>query len=390
MGGDVSVQSEYGKGSVFTVFFSQHIADSRPMGNLEHRVFTQTSPDGIKFIAPGFRLLIVDDLQTNLKVAEGLLAPYSMDISTCLSGAEAIDSIRENDFDLVLMDHMMPEMDGVEAVAHIRRLEGKRFKKLPIIALTANAMSGMREMFLQHGFNDYLSKPIETSKLNEIMKRWIPGEKRQQASEEEKNAPQVTDLVIEGLDTRQGLARSGGSVAAYRQVLESYCRDAAERLEILGTVPAPGNLNLFTIHFHALKSASASIGAQALSEELAFLEAAGQRGDLPAVAGRLDNCREDLAGLVERIRAALAAETGGPEEESATPLDKVALLRLKEALEAEKVGLADDILNELAAQPLDPAVKKQLSVISEHILMFEFKEASDEVDVLAHAEDTHK
>jgi HPt (histidine-containing phosphotransfer) domain-containing protein len=213
-------------------------------------------------------------------------------------------------------------------------------------------------------------------------------------SGEGKNAPQAVFFVIEGVDTQKGLARSGCSMEAYRKVLESYCRDAAERLDILKDVPDGETLKLFIIHFHALKSASASIGAQALSEDLAFLEAAGKRGDLAAITERFDNCRKDLAALVERIRAVLAPERtderlpeepGGSAEKFAASLDKAALLRLKDALETEKVSLADDILKEFATQPLDPAVKMQLSAISDHILLFEFKEAAGEVDILARA-----
>jgi signal transduction histidine kinase/DNA-binding NarL/FixJ family response regulator/HPt (histidine-containing phosphotransfer) domain-containing protein len=389
MDGDITVESEYGKGSIFTVMLSQLVVDDRPIGFLDKISISRVETCSSKFSAPGFRVLIVDDLETNLQVAEGLLAPYNLDVSACLSGAEAIVRIRENDFDLVLMDHMMPEMDGIEAVAHIRALEGERFKKLPIIALTANAISGMHEMFLQNGFNDYLSKPIETAKLDAIMERWVPGEKRQRASVEVsvtgKNAPQALDFVIEGMDTRKGLVRSGGSVEAYRKVLEAYCRDAAERLEFLQGTPDTENLNLFTIHFHALKSASASIGAQALSKGLAFLEAAGKRGDLAAITRGLDSCREELAGLAERIQTALKSEKSpvetscepdGKREESTISLGKAALLRLREALETEKVSLADDILKELMAKEPDPVIRETLASIADHILVFEFSKAT--------------
>jgi signal transduction histidine kinase/response regulator RpfG family c-di-GMP phosphodiesterase len=393
MGGDVSVSSAYGKGSLFTATLMQNSAGDLPMGvrdilACENKCLKAHS---IRFTAPQAKILIVDDIATNLQVVSGLLSPYAVEIHTCADGEKAVEMVKSNEYDLVLMDHMMPGMDGMEATAAIRALERSYVNKMPIIALTANAISGMREIFLQNGFNDYLSKPIEISELNEIMDRWIPRDKRQQASMEEKNTSQAAGLVIEGMDTQKGLARSGGSVEAYRKVLESYCRDAAERLEILQAVPDGDNLNLFTIHFHALKSASASIGAQALSEELAFLEAAGKHGDLEAVIGRLDVCLKELAGLVERIYVTLESVrphegTSGTsceqEEKSADILDKAALLHLKEALEAEKVGLADDIVKELTARPLDLAVKTQLSAISDHILIFEFKKASGIIDNL--------
>jgi CheY-like chemotaxis protein len=130
------------------------------------------------FTAPDTRVLIVDDIATNLQIAKALLAPYKLQIDVCLSGAKALQLVQKKQYDLILMDHMMPEMDGIEAVRAIRALEKEREgsaggKPIPIIALTANAVVGMKEIFLQNGFSDYLSKPIEIGKLNEIITKWI-------------------------------------------------------------------------------------------------------------------------------------------------------------------------------------------------------------------------
>jgi signal transduction histidine kinase/CheY-like chemotaxis protein len=154
-------------------------------GKVDSRGYYEGSRVGstIRFAFPGARLLIVDDIATNLKVAEGLLAPYKTVVDTCLSGAEAIEKIQRNEYDIVFMDHMMPEMDGIEATAVIRAWEKeqqeKKGKGVPIIALTANAVAGMREMFIENGFNDFLAKPIDVSKLDEALDRWIPKEKRE-------------------------------------------------------------------------------------------------------------------------------------------------------------------------------------------------------------------
>jgi CheY-like chemotaxis protein/anti-sigma regulatory factor (Ser/Thr protein kinase) len=153
--------------------------------------FDNTGTDSvIRFSFPHARLLVVDDLATNLKVAEGLLAPYKAAVDTSLSGIQAIELVKravsENrEYDIVFMDHMMPEMDGIETTAAIRKLEmrneelGIGRKQIPIIALTANAVSGMKEMFIEKGFNDFLAKPIDVSKLDEMLARWIPKEKRE-------------------------------------------------------------------------------------------------------------------------------------------------------------------------------------------------------------------
>jgi CheY-like chemotaxis protein len=136
---------------------------------------------GAFFTAPNARVLVVDDIATNGRVVEGLMAPCKMRVDRCLSGPDAIRQVQEKDYDLVFMDHMMPGMDGIEATRAIRALPDAKYKNIPIIALTANAMVGMRQIFLENGFNDYLSKPIEMPKLNEILWKWIPEAKRQDA-----------------------------------------------------------------------------------------------------------------------------------------------------------------------------------------------------------------
>jgi CheY-like chemotaxis protein len=268
----------------------------------------------IRFIAPSACILIVDDIATNLKVAEGLLAPYKMDITTCLSGAHAIQLIQKHQYDIIFMDHMMPEMDGVAATKAIRAIPGEYFRNVPIIALTANAVSGMREMFLEKGFSDYLSKPIEMRKLNEIMAKWVPSEKRESAEpEEEDRAPlSVRRRMIDGVDMERGIRITGGSEKAYRGVLALFCKDASERMHVLREAPDGDNLPLFITQVHALKSAAGSIGAASLSDAAARLEEAGRRADMEAIHNGIDGFREALAGLVELIQAFLGhGEAGG-------------------------------------------------------------------------------
>ena len=132
------------------------------------------------FTAPEVKILVVDDIATNLMVVEGLLEPFGLNADFCESGKEAVEAVKVKDYDLILMDHMMPEMDGVEAVRIIREMGGA-FAALPIIALTANAIIGAKEMFLQNGFNDFLSKPIDIPKLNSVLAKWLPKDKQKQA-----------------------------------------------------------------------------------------------------------------------------------------------------------------------------------------------------------------
>ncbi|MDR1580043.1 MAG: response regulator [Synergistaceae bacterium] len=185
MGGTISVTSEYGKGSVFTATMLQSFErGSSPIGDIAGDAAGKNPASarslGVSFTAPGFHVLVVDDIKVNLKVARGLLAPFEMDIDTCSSGDEALAMMREKEYDLIFMDHMMPGMDGIETTCAIRSLESGR-NKIPIVALTANAVSGMKEMFLENGFNDFLSKPIEIPRLYKLVEKWVPEEKRVRA-----------------------------------------------------------------------------------------------------------------------------------------------------------------------------------------------------------------
>ena len=349
-------------------------------GKADSQSYIDSSGSGglIRFAFPGVRLLIVDDIPTNLKVAEGLLAPYQAAIDTCLNGLQAIEMVKRNEYDIVFMDHMMPEMDGIEATAAIRALD----KQMPIIALTANAISGMREMFVEKGFNDFLAKPIDVSKLDEMLCKWIPKEKRKRKETvNSDSSPPLPPIVIPGVDTAKGIAMTGGAEAGYRTVLSLFRADAEERLLLLQTAPDAVKLPEFVTQVHALKSASASIGAAQVSAQAAELETAGKSGDLAFIQHNLGNFAENLAELAKNIRAALGinSETEvAASGEAAASLEAAApLLRdLEDALVAQKAS--SDILNildELNGKPQDQKTKEALEKISFQVLMSEFDNA---------------
>jgi signal transduction histidine kinase/CheY-like chemotaxis protein len=271
---------------------------------------------GVRFIFPTARILVVDDIATNLKVAEGLLLPYRMQVDTCLSGFDAVERAKYQHYDIILMDHMMPEMDGIEATAAIRAWENTTGQDapMPIIALTANAVSGMREMFLEKGLNDFLAKPIDISKMDEALISWIPKEKREvnteQETEQTVKAPEEGDaLTIPGVDTRRGISMTGGTVAAYKQVLSLFRKDAQDRLPLLQSVPAADALPSFVTQVHALKSAAGSLGAAEIAERAEKLEAAGKTGDMDYIRENLDGFAWHLGELAINIGVVLEKYT---------------------------------------------------------------------------------
>jgi len=265
---------------------------------------------------PNARLLVVDDIITNLKVTDGLLSPYKVKIDSCLSGTEAIELVKRNNYDLIFMDHMMPEMDGIEATASIRAWEKDSTRQqTPIIALTANAVVGMKEMFIENGFNDYLSKPIDVSKLDEILDRWLPekGEIINKKEEIKNNMEQRIEnkeqnqiLAIPGIDMQKGIAMTGGKLDVYKNVLSFIYKDIEERLPLLQKTYET-DLPLFTINVHALKSACANIGAMDASARALALETAGKDADMAFIRENLPIFIQQLTELSKNIRAFIPA-----------------------------------------------------------------------------------
>ncbi|MDR1471197.1 MAG: response regulator [Synergistaceae bacterium] len=328
MGGDITVRSEYGKGSVFTATLTQTAADWRPMGDISAVSVSRSEKQCVTFTAPEADVLIVDDFHSNLLVAKGLLAPYKMRVTTCQSGHEAVELIRRRPFDLVLMDHMMPEMDGIEATRAVRGMSAEYCRTMPVVALTANAVSGMREMFLENGFNDFLAKPIEMNKLDAVLKKWIPAEKHRGAPEEAGKAAahsETAPLEIEGVDTAAGITRTGGSRRRYLELLALFRQDAEDGSALLAREPDAASLSSLTTLVHGLKSALAIIGANDLSQTAALLEKSARQSDMSAIRENLTSFRERLAALTERI-----AEIAGPVSEEGENLN-----------ETEEVGYAD-------------------------------------------------
>jgi CheY-like chemotaxis protein len=336
-------------------------------------------------------VLVVDDFPSNLLVAEGLLAPYGMRVFTCPSGRKAVEMVQARSFDLVFMDHMMPEMDGLEATRTIRALGG-RFAELPILALTANVIDGMKTIFLENGFNDLLPKPINTAKLDALLQRWIPAAKQKSGPESGESDPEEAAEMflpeIEGVDIAAGLAGIGGSPSRYRELLRMFQKDVEAHFARLEANPDQAGLAAFTTVVHALKSGLANVGATVLSGAAAVLEQAGRHGDLAAIGNKLPSFREDLAALMARLDAATSAlaGAGGPESGSApaasapTALPRETLAGLKAALAARDTDGVDMALARLQKLQLDPPRHMAVAEITKHILFGDFKKALEAVN----------
>ncbi|MDR0324694.1 MAG: transporter substrate-binding domain-containing protein [Oscillospiraceae bacterium] len=294
MGGKIIVDSEYGKGTVFTVAIP----------------LVPGSEDGVKaagmekkltIYAPDADILVVDDKEFNLKVACGLLGLSKIEAKTALSGKDALQMIKQNDYDIVFMDYMMPEMDGVEATAAIRAMGGK-YEKLPVIALTANTVQGAKEMFLANGFNDFVSKPIEWQDLYDVLKEWLPPEKvrydmEEETAKEEEEESGFLDALggIGEIDTGIGLKHVLGQEEIYLMVMKEFTEQLGEECDHMTSCVAEGDIRGFAISVHGMKSLLATIGAVKLSEAAAALEASAKKNDI-------NYCRENFSNFCDKLR----------------------------------------------------------------------------------------
>lgn len=286
-----------------------------------------------KFVSPETRVLVVDDNWMNLKVIEGLLERYQIKVSTATNGPEALEKIESKEFDFVFMDHMMPDMDGVETFHRIRNKAGSYYKKVPIIAVTANAIAGSREMFVQEGFNDFIEKPVELSVLDRLLRRNIPKEKiqyvqtdetvievevqkEQESLPVEKTAPKSDELCIGDLDVEKGLLYCGGR-ASYLEILEQYCKNGNDHIAKIERLFEAKDWKNYTIEVHALKSMMMSVGALPLSEQAKQLELAGKRGDVAWINVSHNGMITEYVRVLNEIRVA----RGLPVEEEVDVLD---------------------------------------------------------------------
>jgi len=307
MDSKLDIKSEYGKGSTFGFDLSLKVVDSDPVGNYDDRKKTVSRGDEVSLSAPSARILVTDDNAMNLKVAGNLMKFFDIKPITCSSGRTTIDMFRNNSFDILFLDHMMPQMDGIETLK-ILKSEGL-LGDTRVIALTANAVVGAREQYLNAGFDDYLSKPIMLGDLERILKTYLP-ESVVSVSESVQNDDSAdasdTELTIGkaesiGLNVSAGVEFSGGDEEFYLEILTDYANDAEEKCNALSKYMKAKDWKNYKILVHSIKSASKTVGASYISEEARKLEEASAREDEEYVVANHNALISDYRTLAGRI-----------------------------------------------------------------------------------------
>ncbi len=289
MGGVIEVESEYGKGSRFFFTIEQTIIDPTPVSAVNYNGqkdnVTEKEAECL-FIAPEAHILLVDDNELNLVVAKELLKPLRMQIDTAENGLQAVKMVRGSQYDLVLMDHMMPVMDGIEAAKAIRALPEDKYQKLPIIALTANAMVDARKEFLNAGMNGFVAKPIDFARICNQLKLWLPKDLVRDVPKEEAKkllADDLSDREIQPEDPQMGFSfeegvKHCGSKAALMKTIRIFYRTIDSKANKIEQCLKEGLISDYVIEIHALKSSALLIGAVPLSEAAKELEDYGKQG----------------------------------------------------------------------------------------------------------------
>ncbi len=366
MGGHINVESVYGEGTVITVTIPQKIVDRRSIAELPE--MPQAEQDAVStFTAPDVKVLIVDDNMINRKVARGFLKSYAFDLTEAESGPEAIKLVRKNRYDIIFMDHMMPMMDGIEAAEIIRRDCGENGTAPAIIALTANAMEGMRERFLSLGFQDFIAKPLDRKELGQLLTRWVPEERRQaKEAEEAGEAADLSAFRIEGIDMKAASRYCGGDEAGFMDLLELYCRDGQRKGALLREL-AESDISRYCVEVHGLKSASANIGAMEVSDMARVQENAASQGDRSVIAARFPSMMEAYEALLMNIGLFLEEQRqNDAQEEKLPPLPMpelreqvgTALKELEEFRSQECAGVVADILRHKLSQDTADSLKE--------------------------------
>lgn len=392
MNGQLQVSSCYGKGSTFTVILPQKIVSSEPIGNFDERYqesFYGQAGAYQSFVAPECVILAVDDNEMNLEVVTELLKNTQMEIHVARSGMQCLDMIKIRDYHLILMDHMMPGMDGIETVKRIHNMEGVQFQAPPVIALTANAITNAKEMYLNAGFDDYLSKPIQAEKLETMLMKYLPEalvhQVRTQEHKElnEDEAQEFQKALGPDIEVKTGLMYAGNDMTNYKRIAAIYEKTGQNNLEKLQRTFDQENWDEYTVLVHGLKSTSKGIGANSLSDCAAGLENAGRMREISYIRKNHIHMVKYYSSVLQSLQQSFAISCGeGPStQESLVAIEKRVLCEKLQLLIRE-IGDFDSQKAENCIQELNHCtcegedISSWLGVIRTCLEDFEYHEAA--------------
>ena len=405
MKGTISVESEYGKGSVFSIKLPQERVSEESCGqaykalfdaadesqdisglkkialtlinNPEYAGLFNEQKNTLPFTAPDARILVVDDNEVNLKVADGLLQKFKINCTQCLSGYLALDLLKTEKFDIIFMDHQMPGMDGIETLAKIRAMEEAlpQEKKSIVIVLSANAVYGAREMFLSKGFNDFLSKPVQGKDFAACLSKWLRPEliktvETPEAPDGDLSIPEnFPALTADKINLVKAVENAGG-FENWLSVTKTFAASIDEKLAEIQDYFTKGDYKNFTIQVHALKSAARIIGAEKLSAMAEELENAGNT--LQKTPELLDIYRSYIL-LLEPVKNYESESVGEERETSPEEIESIRNTMLEACQDCDLAAM-EDAFTELKTIKLPARLKEKLPELTRAVENIDFEE----------------
>lgn len=341
-------------------------------------------PEDAEIMATKPVALLVDDNDLNLTVCENLLELAGVDYDSVTSGRQAIDKVGQRNYDIVLMDYMMPEMDGVEATRIIREMG---FEKLPVIALTANVVGGAREMLIQAGMNDFISKPIDQDAFNRLLAKWLPRYDiaGSQGTAPAKDTSEIARLRgVSGLNVNAALPLFANNSEKYVNIIKIFSGKAEKLVNDINEAWKQNDLKSLSIQVHGIKSTLANIGAISLSQLANSLEEALARDDVNCLTEQLPRLINGVSDIITRVSAVLDKEPVAkvPEKRGTTEQLRYAAGDALHALEMLQNERAKKIVDDLCGHDFGEAANSALRSISSEIHGFYFDTAIEQINKL--------
>ncbi|MCI9175465.1 MAG: response regulator [Lachnospiraceae bacterium] len=397
MGSRLQVKSVYGVGSKFYFELEQKIVDATPIGDFEARArqLAENYNYGTKFLAPDAKVLVVDDNAVNRKVFRSLLKETRIQVTDAEGGIECLELVQKMPFDLIFLDHMMPEMDGVETLHCIKEFTEFPCKDTPIVVLTANAVAGAREKYLAEGFDDFLSKPIVPEKLEDMLKRMLPEELLLEApaegTEDAKDSPKLSEISLEelpqidGLDWNYAWLHLPDMELLQYTVIEFYGQIdwAAKRLEeACHRLDEPEQLERYRIQVHAMKSLAATIGIVPLAGVAKVLEYAAKDGRIDVVRSMTGVFLEEWRSYHQKLQGVFGIEEKAKEAVTDDSVTQALVEMVRISMEQMDIDQADQLMSQLQSYEYPEDIGKNMQKLAEAVTNLDPEEADRLADLL--------
>ena len=382
MGSDLKVESTYGAGSVFSFTLKQGVSKWTELGNYEtayQESMGRRKAYRERFIAPLAEVLVVDDNPMNLVVFKSLLKQTLVNIDTADNGFQALELTGEKKYDIIFMDHMMPDMDGIETLQKIKKDGNNPNAGTPSVCLTANAIAGAREDYISKGFDEYMSKPVEGVRLEEMLLSYLPKEKVRSVLEDSGDTvsgngeeERIKELrKYENIDVDTGIENSG-SVEAYVPLLQIFYKSIGNKTDELEGFLEEGDIKNYTIKVHALKSSAKLVGALSLGKKAQLLEEAGKNGDVSYIEENTGELLSDLAGIGTILSDVFPEEESKEKAESDPEFIRSAYGEMLEAAQNMDIEALECIFDELENYRMPESEKELYGKLEKAYSVFDY------------------